>query len=370
MYDLIVLTFHQPLRGHEQREGYLPSDTLWGALYANDVLLQGSPMSLTEPFRVSSAFPYVAGEWLLPKPRVSAEAAAVPSSSTESGSSEKKKAKSLQYVRLGDFLQLAAGKRLAHLDEALYVQRRALLPAVTEEDLPLTLDDETLRSVARAVGKDIDVFAQAVYGVKVAELSQTERLHLLSELRGRTPQGRSERQRNTQDRVTQKTDTFMTTATHPPRLAFLLFSTSPEQRERLLASLRLLGDRGLGGLRSQGSGQFDFEVMAVAPELLARLDKGGRSVLLSLTHPAPEELAAVGHPEARYSLLRRGGALDGTGSLRKDVWMLTEGSLLAELPQSPQGRVNGRLVDVAPEGHPHPVWRSGLAVSLSVGEGL
>lgn len=365
MYDLIVLTFRQPLRGHEQRAGYLPSDTLWGALYANDVLLQGSPIALAEPFRVSSAFPYVAGEWLLPKPRVSAEAAtaAAPSSSTEGGSSEKKKAKSLQYVRLGDFLQLAAGKRLAHLDEALYVQRRALLPVVADDDLPITLDEESLRSVARASGKDIDVFAQSVYGVKVAELSQTERFHLLSELRGRTPQGRSERQRNTQDRVTQKTDTFMTTATHPPRLAFLLFSTSSEQRERLLASLRLLGDRGLGGLRSQGSGQFDFDVTAVAPELLARLDKGERSVLLSLTHPAHEELAAVQHPEARYSLLRRGGALDGTGSLRKDVWMLTEGSLL-----SSQGRVNGRLVDVAPEAHAHPVWRSGLAVSLSVGD--
>lgn len=356
MDDLIILTFREPLRGREQRAGYLPSDMLWGALYANDVCLQGTPMPTENLFRISSAFPYVAGEWLLPKPRVSAEITEIQQAS---GSSEKKKAKSLQYVRLSDFIQLAAGKRLAGLDEAIAIQRRALLPVVAG-DLPLQIQEADLERVAQAAGKEIHALSQQRYGVPLSNLSQSERFHLLGEVRNRRTQSKSERQRNTQDRITQKTDTFMTESTMQPRVAFLLRTTSADQRERLFAALRLLGDRGIGGLRTQGSGQFEFEVASVPNELQSRLDQAGPQVLLGLTHPTQSEAELISQDSrSRYGLLRRGGSIDGTGLLRQDIWMLTEGSFVP-------APLQGRVVNVAPADYAHPIWRSGLAVSIGV----
>lgn len=354
-YDLIVLTFRQPFRGREQREGYLPSDTLWGALYATDAYLQGTPLPVENPYRVSSAFPFVGGEWLLPKPRVSAQAP----ETAQAGSSDKKKAKALNYVRLQDFLSLAAGQRLEHLDEALAVQRRALLPVAV--DTPLGVSDRALKQVAQAAKRDANQLAQEKYGAGLSELSETEKLHLLRQLRGRSANAKAERQRNTQDRVTSQTDTFMTSGVTQPRMAFLLETTSPEQRTRLLAALRLLADTGLGGMRTQGSGQFDFEVQTVPEELQLRLRKAdGPHILLGLTRPTAAEARAIENdPNSRYGLIRRDGFLDGTGWQRQDVWMMTEGSLVP-------GPLTGTLADVAPPNHPHPVWRSGLALSLGV----
>lgn len=355
-YDLIVLTFRQPFRGREQREGYLPSDTLWGALYSTDVYLQGQPLSVENPYRVSSASPFVAGEWLLPKPRVSAQ---VPEAA-QAGTSDKKKAKALNYVRLGDFLSLAAGQRLEDLDAALAAQRRALLPVAGE--VALSVSDQALKRVAQAAKQDAEQVSREKYGAKLSELSETEKLHLLRQVRGHSASAKAERQRNTQDRVTSQTDTFMTSGVTQPRLAFLLETTSTEQRMRLLAALRLLADTGLGGMRTQGSGQFDFEVQAVSKELNDRLERAdGPHILLGLTRPTPAEAQAIeASQDSRYGLIRRDGFLDGTGWQRQDIWMLTEGSLVPE-------PLAGTLTDVAPPNHPHSVWRSGLAVSLGVG---
>ncbi|GGL77787.1 hypothetical protein GCM10010840_14610 [Deinococcus aerolatus] len=359
-HDLVVLTFTQPLRGRDLRAGYLPSDLLWGALFSADVLLQGGPLPLDNPYRVSSASPYAGGEWLLPRPRA---ADAPDDSGAESPSSDRKAVRKLEFVNLADFLTLAGGQRLGpeQLRQAEARQRRALLP-VTAQDLPLTVTEAQVNRSLRGTRYDgrADALARERYAAPLAALSPAERLHLGREARGQGAGGSMERQRNAQDRVTQATETFMTATLAQPRLAFLLETTSDTQRARLLAALRLLADTGLGGLRTHGSGQFTLDLQPVPAGVADRLTAGGRHVLLGLTHPTREEAQLIDSSEqARYGLRRRDGFLDGTTLERQDVWMLTEGSLMP-------GPLGGQVVDVAPPDFAHPVWRSGLSVSLSI----
>lgn len=315
-------------------------------------------MPLDSIYRVSSAFPFTDGDWLLPKPRVSAAADA-----SDSAPGDKKAVKSLEFVNLPDFLHLAAGGRLdpARLQAAAARQRRALLPT-SARPLPLQVSDRALTRLVTESRqrRTVDDLAQEKYAVAAARLSDSERLHLSREVQGRSSTGLLERQRNTQDRVTQRTDTFMTEAISQPRVAFLLETTSEPQRAQLFAALRLLADTGLGGLRTQGSGQFQWETQPLPTNLESRLRTGGPQVLLGLTRPTPQEAQVIDQdPGSRYSLLRRDGYLDGTPLQRQDVWMLAEGSVVPE-------PLNGTVADVSPLGYPHPVWRGGLAVSVGV----
>lgn len=364
-FDLIELTFLQPLRGSNVQQGYLPSDQLWGALYAADATLQGETLPLQGIFQVSSAFPFAGREWLLPKPRISARR----QDTGSSDSSAKKELKGLRFVGLKDFLQLAAGEPLSteELKAALARQRRALLPVRAQESgLPLP-DDRTIDRLLKSLrlGKGADQYAREQFAAPLSELSAFEKVQLAWLAQGRATSGKVERQRNTQDRVTQATDTFMSGEVAPPRLGFLLATSSSEQRARLLSALRLLADDGLGGQRSHGSGQFAFEVLPVPAELESRLNVAasagkGTQVLLNLVHPTRQEAAQLDQAkEASYGLIRRDSFLSGSAWLRQDVWMLTEGSVLPSA-------VKGSVQDVRPPGYPHAVYRSGLALSLEV----
>jgi CRISPR/Cas system CSM-associated protein Csm4 (group 5 of RAMP superfamily) len=82
--------------------------------------------------------------------------------------------------------------------------------------------------------------------------------------------------------------------------------------------------------------------------------------LLSLFTPGPAD--AVEWARGDYTILDRGGRVDGTGELKKQLPMVSEGSVLyaAEL--------RGAAPDVAPDGHPHPVFRVGFALSIPLPE--
>jgi CRISPR type III-A-associated RAMP protein Csm4 len=134
--------------------------------------------------------------------------------------------------------------------------------------------------------------------------------------------------------------------------------------ERLRAMLRLLGDTGFGGRRSAGWGQTQ------APEIqdgqwphvlfpkLARLPRTDTASslhwLLSLFSPSPDD--AIDWTNGEYTLLERGAELG------KRARFVAEGSVLAAAT-SPVGMA----VDVGNgvgNGRAHPVYRSGMALSL------
>ena len=148
--------------------------------------------------------------------------------------------------------------------------------------------------------------------------------------------------------------------------------------DRVLAAFRLLADTGFGGQRSSGWGH------AAAPEFqpgtwpallmpkLARTRNGNQGAngngdnplywLLSIYSPSDSD--AVDWTRGDYRITMRGGRVEnGTaaGAEKKTVRMIAEGSVIAA-----HAEPAGAAVDVAPDGFPHPVYRSGLALALKL----
>lgn len=159
---------------------------------------------------------------------------------------------------------------------------------------------------------------------------------------------------------------------------------APVWNEPVRAALRLLADSGLGGERSIGWGRSqDPEfVEGTLPEMILPpfappqppepsaegAEPAPRPApetgywLLSMFSPAAED--AVDWQRGSYSMVTRGGRVDSplrSGEPKKLLRMVEEGSVLvAEAPP------RGSACDVAPDGFPHPVFRSGIAVAIPV----
>lgn len=137
-------------------------------------------------------------------------------------------------------------------------------------------------------------------------------------------------------------------------------------RESFLASLRLLGDEGLGGGRSAGRGLFELK----EPEDIDLPDANGdKFVTLSLLNPrdAVELASLLGKEGIAYGLVARRGwvySAQARNLWRKRVTMFAEGSVLGG---TADGRY-GRLVKVLDEGGvvPHDVYRYGYAFPVGV----
>ena len=86
--------------------------------------------------------------------------------------------------------------------------------------------------------------------------------------------------------------------------------------------------------------------------------------LLSLF--SPSEADAVEWSRGNYSLIERGGRVEssaGSGTLKKQVQMVAEGSVLYA-----GSALCGAAPDVAPEGFAHPVFRAGFALAIPLPE--
>jgi CRISPR type III-A-associated RAMP protein Csm4 len=83
--------------------------------------------------------------------------------------------------------------------------------------------------------------------------------------------------------------------------------------------------------------------------------------LLSLYTPAPAD--TVDWTRGNYTLLHRGGRVDTSGELKKQLAMVSEGSVVYA-STAPVGSAP----DVAPDGAPHPVFRAGFAIAIPLGE--
>jgi CRISPR type III-A-associated RAMP protein Csm4 len=135
-------------------------------------------------------------------------------------------------------------------------------------------------------------------------------------------------------------------------------------------ALRLLADSGFGGERSRGWGRAEAPAITegVLPTLIFQHAPGHEEAeekawwLLSVFSPSGED--RVDWNRGNYNVMQRGGrieSLSGWGVRKRISRVITEGSVLVS-----HGRPRGTAVNVAPEGFPHPVYRYGYALSISI----
>jgi CRISPR type III-A-associated RAMP protein Csm4 len=148
--------------------------------------------------------------------------------------------------------------------------------------------------------------------------------------------------------------------------------------EPVQAAFKLLADSGFGGGRTRGWGQTqppEFEAgswPAVVLPKVGRLQKSaapenGDSThklfwLLSLYSPAAGD--TIDWAGGEYELAVRSGRVESSSAaaaMKKSVRMVLEGCVLSAASEPV-----GTAVDVAPEGMAHPVYRSGIALSLQL----
>jgi CRISPR type III-A-associated RAMP protein Csm4 len=133
----------------------------------------------------------------------------------------------------------------------------------------------------------------------------------------------------------------------------------------LTAALRLLADSGFGGERSRGWGRSEMPEVTSGelPDLLWRSSNGQPTSgywLLSLFHPSSDD--QVDWTQGNYALHTRSGRVESEarqGDAKKSTRMVAEGSVLVAT-----AALRGEATDVAPEGFPHPVFRSGFALAV------
>jgi CRISPR-associated protein Csm4 len=148
-------------------------------------------------------------------------------------------------------------------------------------------------------------------------------------------------------------------------LYFLMDSRLKEYEKRVEATIRVLGDEGIGGDRTYGKGLFKAEF----DEIDLNREPKNHFVTLSLYYPQEEELSRL--KDRYYELITRGGwiySMDAKNLRRRTVRMFSEGSVFST--ESNSGLYGG-LADVKPEDFAeHDVYRYGyaFAVPLEVSE--
>lgn len=323
--------------GIEESDERCPSDTLYAALLATAQLSGTSFFApppahdearpLDPPLLLSSCFPFVGNTPLLPAPRLR-----LPLKDYDM-QQRRKLSKKLAYVSPTIFNRIIADDRALaqYLNDANFHMGDQVW--IAPEDISGEIPRSSFWSVDGVPHVTVDRIQQASNYFEVGQVRFAEGCGLYVLCRER-------------------------------------WTGAAAELGELLAEL---GERGLGGRRSSGLGQFTVE--AAPPLDLGTAPNPQRMVLLSRYRPSPAELqAGVLGEQASYHLDRVGGWLQGPAGTadqrRRAVRLLTEGSVVQMLPdgQAPLGTV----CNVAPvygagvPAFPHPVWRYGLALGVGI----
>lgn len=351
-----TLSFHFGRQGIglEETGETFPSDSFFAALVAQDILVTGDAslasafLDATPPLSHSSLFPRLGDLPLLPRPALPLR---VPD-------------EALRHVIGKGF------KRLLYLSPALFADVCAGRPIT---DMPVMLQGGRVwMTLAEAKALNVSPWRRAAHESDPSWRQRLAREAVWS-VTG-VPHV-------TVDRVSCASAYYeVGQVTFAPKagLALLVRFTDPAYRPRFERLLDLLGDSGLGGRRSGGSGAFAWRVGALPAIDIGAAGK--RVVLLSRYLPRSDELAALRSAESAYRLVTVGGWLFSPGEMaqrRQRVRMVVEGSVL----DASAGALRGRIVDVRPDyrkssrphpligadvGTPHPVYRSGLALTVPI----
>jgi len=338
-YSIVKLRFFSGLhlsRGKEENfdrtQLVLHSDTLKSALFVAALQLYGEEItkeSFLETFNVSSAFPFYEQEnqslYFFPKPNCSLESK----------------------IELD-----AKTRRLRKLLNGVRYLEKDLLEAILAQE-----GDQKINLTADQFSEDKSLLCQQ-HNLRSARILDTAHQHQVQVSRF-----------DHQDSEPYSVDKLYFEKN--AGLFFLLDGSNPKALGKVIASLRLLGDSGLGTDKSSGGGQFTFELLENAFQW--PLFSSPRQMNISLYCPRRPEVTHL--DQAAYRLQRRGGyianpAKDRYLSIRKkSIYMFSEGSLFP-FSQERQGYIANlapnpdqlKSIGVTPIGH--PVWRDGRALFL------
>lgn len=329
---------HSPLHfgergiGREETAEFPHSDTIfsalisaWRLMYRTDEfyrLIRGiTEPGVDPPLRISSAFPYVGEVFFLPRPAIH----------MESSGEDRKQGKKVKYI------SWRQAEDLVNSDFAPQVRS-----ADTMISGQLWLDPEEKKQIKKFLG-----------------------LENVSRFRAWSPAEGEAVARVTIDRVSAASNIFYQGVTQFSQgCGFYLLADFEDEtyRKAIEDGLHFLGEQGIGGGRSVGLGQF---ALKDAGDQKFGVPPGDRNYywLLSLYHPRHDEVEEQGVLDgARYTLITRRGWIyspDEAGQRRRSVRMIAEGSLLNQ-------PVTGNVLDLKPiSGFPHPVWRSGIALTIT-----
>jgi len=146
---------------------------------------------------------------------------------------------------------------------------------------------------------------------------------------------------------------------------WLMVEAEAQRQAQVASLLAELGERGIGAERSSGYGGFTLKALPLSQWLSRPTQGKGHGLLLSRYNPTTAELeAGVLKGNASYELVDVGGWFYAQGQRaqrRQRLRLIEAGSVL----NVSAAALHGRLVDVRPvPDFPHPVYRSGLALTL------
>jgi CRISPR-associated protein Csm4 len=307
--------------GQESVEQAFRSDSLWGALLQKWFLLfDDKPEELcTEtPFAISSCFPFINGVRFFPLP----------------------------IGAFDDVIENAAKQKASHG-----------MPDVKEWRRVKYIAEPLFRKAL--IGKRLqpeDVSAEQIYPMAFHEDGQIKEV---------TFQQHEQRPRIMTDQMNGgvgESSFFYCTDQFFGKKAGLFFLArfdSDAAREKFEASLRLLGDCGIGADRSVGRGS--FVVFSESIEFFTPKTPY-TWLILSLYHPTRDEVQQGVLTRGRYTLAKRsgsGGGIHVSRFRRADCWMLEEGSIIPF-----EARGDAPCVLERSDFIPHNIYRNGRAFCL------
>lgn len=314
--------------GLENTETYIPADTLFSAICQTWVTFY-DPESLTDflsgynenstdlPFTLTSAFPFAQDVYLFPKPLIFDR-------SKNISENAKKDIKRVQFVSDNIFRSIIAGNAPDFTDNLF----------INSEKVWVTPEERT-QLTASERDDDFTIWTT-----------------------------------QTRPRVTIGSQNAGSQIWHVQTVQFnkccgLWFAVnydSDETKQKVETLLRVLGDNGIGGERNAGYGQFEFETADIQ---LPETEVGNQFITLAPISPkSPEQLENLLIGDVAYAVNPLTGWVSTTGSasLRKQVNMFTEGSVL----NAGEEQRIGSLVDLSPNGYAHPVYRYGYAWQVGI----
>ncbi len=284
------------------------SDTLMGGIIFNWVKLFGDTSCLegfwkgNPPFLISSAFPVLGDNFFLPKPKII-------TGKEEKTESEKEIQMRKKYKRV----------KLVPVDILkLYLQGRKV-------------DKEVIIEQWEKLSASIENYTEP--RVRLGPQMEGSQIFYI-----------------TRARTTEELDYY-----------FFVDIKDDSITDKLVASLKLLAENGLGGFRSKGNGRFEIkkeEILEDIPEVFKQLfsmETNGIFMLISLLSPSTDSFQKE---KACFELIIRGGgwalnAKTGSQGLKKRVKMLLEGTILAE-------KDPGKNPDVTPSGWKEKIFQYGM----------